>query len=208
MGLTECISPIYQLNNLIGFIMVGQFFNENVPFTENLINDMKAKLKDYHLDESKALEYIKNIPVLSVEKINASVSILETCASYIYLNKLLSEQSSFISDINKYIKNNIESNITIEDLSHNLCVSLMDLYHLCNKFFNCTPAKYIKKTRLSTACELISDNNIRISEVAYRVGICDYNYFSKIFRKEYGMTPSEYRKQLSSSPTSNSDNKN
>ena len=205
MGLTECVSPIYQLNNLIGFIMVGQFFNEKFPATESLVNDMKAKLKDYRLDENKALVYINNIPVLPVEKINASVSILETCASYIYLNKLLSEQSSFISDINKYIKNNIENNITIEDLSRDLCVSLMDLYHLCNRFFNCTPAKYIKKTRLNTACELISDNNIRISEVAYRVGICDYNYFSKIFKKEYGLTPSEYRKSLSSTPTRQND---
>lgn len=196
MGLTECVSPIYQLNTLIGFIMIGQISNESKPINDELIKGIKKKLQDYHLDEDKALELIRSVPALSVDKIKASVSILETCASYIYLNKLLSEQSSFISDINKYIRNNIEADITVDDLCHNLCVSLMELYHLCNKFFNCTPAKYIKKTRLNIACELIADNNIRISEVAYRVGICDYNYFSKIFKKEYGITPSEFRKKL------------
>ena len=196
MGLIECISPIYQLNTLIGFIMIGQFSNESLSASSGLTAEMKKKLSDYNLNETTALKHINSITTLSIEKINASVSILEACASYIYLNKLLSEQSSFIADINKYIKDNIENTITVEDICKHLYVSIMELYHLCNKFFNCTPAKYIKKSRLNIACELIADSTIQISEIAHKIGICDYNYFSKIFKKEFGVTPSEYRKNL------------
>lgn len=195
MGLTECVSPIYQLNNLIGFIMIGQFFNENSPRSETALNELKAKLKTYGLSEEKALALVDDIPVLSTDKIRASVSILETCASYIYINRLLSEQSSFVSDINEYVRKNIEKEITVAELSKTLCVSIAELYSLCNKYFGSTPAKYIKKIRLSIACELILDKSIRICEVAYKVGICDYNYFSKLFKKEYGMTPSQFRKK-------------
>ena len=76
----------------------------------------------------------------------------------------------------------------------------MELYYMCNAFFGSTPAKHIKKVRLETACELITDDNMRISEIAYRVGICDYNYFSKIFKKEYGVSPTEYKKQIKATP--------
>lgn len=194
MGLVECVSPIYQLNNLIGFIMIGQFVDQPSDDEEERVKKLIQQLKACGLNVDKGIELMKGVPVCSVDKINASISILETCASYIYLNKLLSEQSSFVSKINGYIRKNIESNITVDDLCKSFNVSIMELYYLCNNFFKMTPAKYIKKTRLDIACELILDKNIRISEIAYRVGICDYNYFSKIFKKEFGISPTEYRR--------------
>ena len=195
MGLVECVSPIFQLNTLIGFIMIGQIVNKDSSLTSDFMDSVKSKLNNCNLDATNAEELIKSVPVSTFEKIKSSVSILETCASYIYLNKLLSEQSSFITEINSYIRKNIENNITVEDMCKALGVSLMELYYMCNAFFGSTPAKHVKKIRLETACELITDENVRISEIAYRVGICDYNYFSKIFKKEYGVSPTEYKKQ-------------
>ena len=201
MGLVECVSPIFQLNNLIGFIMIGQIVNKDSLLANEFIDNIKNKLLSFNLNPVNAENLIKSVPVTTFDKIKSSVSILETCASYIYLNKLLSEQSSFITEINSYIRENIENNITIEDICKALGISLMELYYMCNAFFGSTPAKHIKKVRLETACELITDDNMRISEIAYRVGICDYNYFSKIFKKEYGVSPTEYKKQVKSNPT-------
>ena len=200
MGLVECVSPIFQLNNLIGFIMIGQIVNKDSLLASEFIDNIKNKLLSFNLDPANAENLIKTVPVTTFDKIKSSVSILETCASYIYLNKLLSEQSSFINEINSYIRENIENNITIEDICKALGISLMELYYMCNAFFGSTPAKHIKKVRLETACELITDDNMRISEIAYRVGICDYNYFSKIFKKEYGVSPTEYKKQIKATP--------
>ena len=55
---------------------------------------------------------------------------------------------------------------------------------------------YLTKFRLKKACILLTQNEYRIYEIASEVGINDSGYFSQVFRKYYGMTPSEYRNKL------------
>lgn len=64
---------------------------------------------------------------------------------------------------------------------------------------------FVRNIRLKAACKIMDDNrNIRISDLAYRVGFNDPKYFSICFKKEFGMQPTEYceRYENSSSQTS------
>ena len=58
-----------------------------------------------------------------------------------------------------------------------------------------TPADRIKDIRLEKACSLLVDTALSITEITEKIGICNYNYFSKIFKQKYGVTPTEYRKK-------------
>ena len=60
------------------------------------------------------------------------------------------------------------------------------------------PNEYIRKKRMERAAELLRDPALTISEVAYRVGFDDPNYFSRIFKDYYGITASKYRKGVES----------
>ena len=57
-----------------------------------------------------------------------------------------------------------------------------------------SPNDYIKKIRMETAAELLLTTNMTAAEVAYKVGFEDQYYFSKSFKKYYGLPPSQYRK--------------
>ena len=50
---------------------------------------------------------------------------------------------------------------------------------------------------MKKAKELLEDESFMIKDVAMQVGIDDQFYFNKVFKKVYGMSPSEYRKKLS-----------
>lgn len=50
--------------------------------------------------------------------------------------------------------------------------------------------------RVTKAKELLEDETVSIKEVCYKVGYSDPNYFSKIFKKATGMTPTEYRSAI------------
>jgi two-component system response regulator YesN len=54
----------------------------------------------------------------------------------------------------------------------------------------------LTRIRLQKACEMLSDPDMKAYEVAEMVGIRDAGYFSQVFRKYFGMTPSEYREKL------------
>ena len=59
---------------------------------------------------------------------------------------------------------------------------------------------FINERKMKKAKELLKDDNYMIKDVAMQVGIDDQFYFNKVFKKSFGISPSEYRKKLSSKP--------
>lgn len=59
---------------------------------------------------------------------------------------------------------------------------------------NMTPLNYLRKVRMENASSLLLSTEYSIQEISVMVGIMDANYFVKLFKKEYGETPSEFRK--------------
>jgi len=72
----------------------------------------------------------------------------------------------------------------------------LSVSHFCLKFkryFGVAPIEFLIRTRLRQAASLLHDHGLKIHEVARRVGIEDVYYFSKLFKKRYGTSPTGYR---------------
>ncbi len=59
-----------------------------------------------------------------------------------------------------------------------------------------TPKQYIMSIRMGNAQALLESNHYTIQEIASFVGYDDAPYFGRLFKREVGMTPSQYRRQL------------
>ena len=57
------------------------------------------------------------------------------------------------------------------------------------------PSDFLRRLRMQRAEELIARSKMNFSQIAFNVGFSDPKYFTKCFKKETGMTPSEYRQQ-------------
>lgn len=55
---------------------------------------------------------------------------------------------------------------------------------------------YLNQIRMENAARLLEDEELRISDVAFQVGFSDPHHFTRLFKKQFGRTPSEYRKSL------------
>ncbi|MBO5668643.1 MAG: helix-turn-helix transcriptional regulator [Lentisphaeria bacterium] len=75
-------------------------------------------------------------------------------------------------------------------------LSRSHLNALFHKQFACGITAYINSLRLEYAKELLSNPYLNIGEAAGRSGFPDANYFSRIFRKKFGLSPGEFREQL------------
>ena len=63
-----------------------------------------------------------------------------------------------------------------------------------HRTFGLPPVRYVNAKRLSEALRILSDEiDLPVREVAERVGFRDYRYFARLFRRRYGIAPSEYR---------------
>lgn len=85
---------------------------------------------------------------------------------------------------------------SIGEISKNHNISTSYLLHLFKKETGKTIYGYLEDIRLSRAVELLMDDYLSISEIANLVGYGDNNYFSRIFKRKYGVSPSAYKKTL------------
>ncbi len=61
--------------------------------------------------------------------------------------------------------------------------------------FNLSPVDFIRLIRLRKAAELIQTGQYRVGEICYMVGINSPSYFSKLFLKQFGVSPKDFEKQ-------------
>lgn len=190
-GLEECISPIICDNMVIGFMMIGQIKSSNAP----LFEDIAARLPGYLIDELK--KGYEALPTISAEKLNSAFRILDACAGYELLKEAIgSHNNSIDAQISHYIHENISHPLSVAQLRSVFHLSHSEIYNIFKEYFNCTPAEYIKKSRLKYACKLLITTEFPVNQIAVLCGIPDYNYFSKIFKSTYDISPSKYRKNI------------
>lgn len=183
-GLTEGIAPIVVNNSILGFIAIGQ------------IKESDSVVRVYDVDDPKQLnQHFDELPVIERKTIESAMHVLEACAAYEQLKTLVEEGSnSFSTRLLQFIDDNITGNLDIDSLMRKFSMSRVELYRNVDFAFKCTPAELVKNRRLHRAAKLLRDTPPHpINRVAIMSGLPDYNYFSKIFKKKYGITPSQYR---------------
>ena len=188
-GLIECVSPIIFDKEIIGYIVLGQIKNDkNSLLTDFLPSDFSEKVK------LALIEKYNELPVIGDEKISSAINILDACAGYEYLKTTMKNNDRIDLKIAKYVRNNLTNDLSVSALCREFQLSHGEIYAFFKEFFNLTPADYVKKSKLEYACKLLKETNLPINAVAKKCGIPDYNYFSKIFKKEFGTSPRYFRK--------------
>lgn len=87
-----------------------------------------------------------------------------------------------------------DSRITVAELAKSLNVSTRYFTKKFEKVFKISPKQYIIEKRLAKACDMLQEApDTALSEIAERCGFCDVYYFSRLFKKHVGMTPTKYK---------------
>ena len=94
-----------------------------------------------------------------------------------------------------YIDVHFPSGIRMKELADLAHLSISQLTRSFRAETGMSVGEYIKKKRISTAKDLLIKTDLRIHEIAGRVGIDELSYFGKVFREETGMTPREFRER-------------
>ncbi len=99
----------------------------------------------------------------------------------------------FMEQINNHVCENLaDPELDVQFLADKMCMSYSTLYRKCKSILGISMLEYIRGIRLAKAKEMIQGDEMSISEIAYAVGYGGHSSFGKIFRREFGMSPSEY----------------
>lgn len=94
-----------------------------------------------------------------------------------------------------YIEKNFDQDLTLEEIAKEVHLNSSYLSHIFKEEMGCGFTDYLTETRLDKAQELLRNSNQNVTAIANQVGYKNANYFSQVFKKKNGLTPTEYRKR-------------
>lgn len=192
-GLMEANIPICENGVIIGYMITGQILcSDNVEYT-------KAKAAEYEklcqLDTSAFTSLLEKQPIVEHSYLQAAVNMIEMCASYLYLSRIIRRKSLLLSaQLRDYVDNHFTEALSVQLLCDKLYISRAKLYTLSLDAFGMGCSEYILKKRMEKARQLLATSDKSIYLIAEESGFHDNNYFTRIFKKTMGMTPGQYRK--------------
>ena len=206
-GLTVVAAPVIVGGNHVATIMSGQIFRREP--TERDFEMVVKMLGEGLLPDwvRKARKAYFETPVLTVERFQAAVQLMEVFAQY--LADVASKQAIACADTDpkpvvsakQFVQAHLEENITLGQVVEHVHVSRFYFCKLFKKATGLTLTEYVARVRIERAKTLLSDPNSRISEVVFASGFGSIPRFNSVFKRHVGMPPTEYRATLRAGPT-------
>ena len=186
-GLSEAIYPLISRNKCIGYILVGQFRSyEGIP--EDI-------LKKAGPATGELLDAYEALPGYDSEKLKSILELIRITTRYIIENRILEQKNNVLAErIIDYIVENNESNPKIEDAAYYVRRSPATVNKILKEATGQSFKQFSISVRLERGAGLLLDHpELTVQEVSSAVGLDDPFYFSRLFKKNYGLSPREYR---------------
>ena len=192
-GLIEATALVKENGKIIGYLMFGQI-TDNKDRTE-FTASMKNLCTTYSITENLD-NLIKKIKYRNNRQIQAAAKIMDACTGYIQLKEMLrSSEKSQVKNIEKYIDSHLDEDISVKRLCTEFQISRTQLYNLMGEHGYGKIANFIRDKRLQKAKHLLKTTDMTVSEISNAVGFSDYNYFLRVFKNIYGISPKQFSKK-------------
>ena len=171
----QCLERIYdahQSNLGLYVLQVSSLIDKNPEhsFSENLY---------YQLAENMVVNQSEEF-----KKINAIKAKKASTREELYRRLLIAKD---------YIESNFDKKTEIESIARIANISTFHFFRTFKQVFNISPHQYILSLRLNKAAQLLKKRQYSITDIAYQVGFADIHAFSKAFKKNYQIAPSQFR---------------
>ena len=184
-GLIDICIPIKKDAMLLGYLIMGRLREyEEPPALEGIG------------DREQACALYRTHPLYTEKRAMAIASLASILTTYIITEDLiLAKKSEEVEQLVAYIDKNLESDLSVERICHAMHLSKTGLYRLFSEHLGCGVNQYVTARRMEAARELLLHTDLPVGEICTRVGVGNYGYFCRLFKKRHGISPLQYRKQ-------------
>ena len=164
---------------------------------ENLLMQRK-KLQNFYRDSLTHVT-VSEIPVAQGETLagHASAEPVSSAAEEPAMPEMSPNDRKFMDKLVDLMEQNMDNGeLVVDDLVRELAVSRSVFFKKLKTLTGLAPIEFIKEMRIKRAAQLIETGEFNMTQISYMVGINDPRYFSKCFKAQVGMTPTEYREKV------------
>jgi DNA-binding response OmpR family regulator/two-component sensor histidine kinase len=111
-------------------------------------------------------------------------------------NPISRMDKKFLSKISKIVEEQLDKEeLSVEELSEMIGLSRVHLYRKVKKLTGLSVSEFVRSIKLRLSLDLIKNSGKSISEIAYEVGFSSPSYFTKCFKEQFGISPTEFAKK-------------
>lgn len=188
--LDDIFLPLVQ-NRKDGFRYGRNIAMQLIPLSGRILLDLHILNKEWDNKEKNALDQLFRLETMADLRSFVASYLGEIC-DWVQ-EKRTGRTGNVIESIRTYIGQHYAENLTIADIAGNVYLSQTYVSLLFKQETGETIYEYLMKVRIEKAKELLRDPHVKFYEVCQAVGYTDPSYFSKLFKKMTGFTPSAYR---------------
>ena len=193
-GIFEAITPIFRNGRVIAYLFLSMGIREGEDCRQLPVRQALAVSPG--LDGALLERALEEVPVRTGKQLAAYCGLLAVTADYIENNDLLSGPEQSLGQLAKnYIRNDLAQKITLSELSYRLGCSTVTLTTRFKEEFGITVMEYVMQKRMSLARQLLRENAWSVAQIAEKCGFSDPEYFSKCFKRYFGLPPMAWKKQ-------------
>ena len=197
MGMRELIIPLIRDHTLLGILFVGQCRREGDYSTE-----IKSKAQRVKGDAEEFLNLYMRLPKISQkDMLNIGKLLLNYFDEKILNRDLLSPKATantatrdLSEAMHSFIRQNYRYELSTKIIADEFHVNASYASRCFSQKYGITVTEYITRVRIERAKLLLSATEAPIGNIALNVGFDDVNYFSRVFKKQVGCSPVQYRK--------------
>lgn len=178
------------INNMLDF-----FYKRNKMAKGNLsYNEERIALFGAIFDNLNKGYSTDNLLMLNMCLINFLSSLV---FSFALVKKDQQDKSkNRIEEAIDFMKNRVEGNLTLAELSKMTSLSNSQFSHLFKETTGISPLEYFNQLKIKRAARYLENTGLQMKQIAYKVGIQDAAYFSRLFTKIMGISPIKYKQSL------------
>lgn len=193
-GICESILSICEGNTPLAYLFCGQYLDGTDM--ERQWEKTRRTLDWYPGDPEELHQAFLKFRRYSEAEVNAYTEVLLALASYIRLEGLIqSSAQTELQRLEAYLDAHYRERLSLDSVAAAMGVGRTKLCALARELSGGSSlSKMITQRRIDAAKEMLRKGDEPVSTVAESVGISDYNYFTKVFRAQTGLTPTEYRR--------------
>ena len=181
------------------------FCGENVSMFTNIIGKIisveesdKSRYNDrFQLFEEMYQNLEMGYSLKNLEYV--SFCLMYFLATLKYINQFHEIKKVKVTDVIQksilFMKDNLENKITLEDIASHAGYSVSHFGTFFTRKTSHAPMEYYHQLKIQRACSYLQFSDLKIKEIAFRLGFYDPFHFSRAFRQEMEITPKEYKKR-------------
>ena len=193
IGLTEMCFPVVYNGEPCGYIIFGSMLTDEDP--EDIRRVVLERCADFmpQRDKEKWRAALEAIPTVSADRREAGARVMLSCIETITAKYIRIQDDPIWERIDGYIGEHIHDRITVENISAEIFISPSTIYHRTKQNTGMSLSNYVARRKMIKASEYLYLTDYKINYISTLLGIDDYNYFSRLFRRIFGMSPTQYR---------------